>query len=324
MRRPSPLIRVAALAMAVTAAAGSAALPVRGADSPAGAVDAVLDALVAGPTDGVDAGSVLDGLVCAERRGGPEPVLDLAGAVGGGVADAARLLEGAAITIDDRLVTVLDESTDAASVAVDGSLRVAPDADVARGWVRAGLEAAGQPASDAVVDRFLADLLATFTADVPIATAVSVVREDGAWLLCDVIRTGLVLDPEASPAPIAGALCDLMTVEELNAATGYAFVTATPFEDGCAWDSAVAAGYHTIGVWRESGTLDEIRAVWMRGRELTVDGRPAWATSSGTWVDLGDGLLAVLPHLEGATVAEPMDAITFARTVAELVVPRLP
>ena len=40
-------------------------------------------------------------------------------------------------------------------------------------------------------------------------------------------------DPDASLPPAVGALCDYLTVEELNAATGLAFVTATPFHGGC-------------------------------------------------------------------------------------------
>ena len=318
VRRRDPLPRLAALAMAVSVVSGLAALPARAADSPAGAVDAVLDAIVAG-----EPGS-LDPLVCAQRRGGVDVVLDLAGALGGGVVDVGALLDGATVALDDRSVMVVAETADAASVAIDGQLRITVDPTVARAWLRAGLEAAGQPAPDAVVDWYLEGLLTILEDGIPMATAVHVVREGSEWLLCDVIRTGLAFNPDVTPTPITGALCDLMTVDELNAATGFAFLTATPFQRGCQWDAEVASGYHTVSLRTEQGELDEITAVWMRGRELTVAGRPAWATSSGTWVDLGDGLLAILPQLDGATVAGSMDAITFGRTVAELVVPRLP
>ena len=279
--RPSmPLTLAVAGAVALAAAGGT---PVaRAAETPEGAVDAVLDAITARDWDAIGP------LVCDDERDAVTAVFDLRRALSSDGVDAGPLAEALTVTIDGRSVTPLGASGDRATVQVAGVLRLEADEAAARAWVRDSLAASGQPTDDATIDQFLGFFTAALAEGTDLASSVEVIRQDGAWLLCDTLGGGT---SAGSPAPSLGvalvSLCDAATLEELYAATGLALIRATATDGGCQWDTDPAAGLATIRVVRSAGDLAAIAEVWNGGREETVGGRPAWATAYGTWVDLG-------------------------------------
>jgi hypothetical protein len=310
----------AALAMVCSALMVMAPVAVRAADTPDGAVIAVLDTVVAKDWDGIAP------LVCEEKREEVAETFNLESSFSSDGVDAGALVDAMSLSIPDRSVTVLSEVGDTATVEMAGTLMIAVDRDGARDWIRQTLEATEQPTDDATVEQYLDFFIASLEEGEDISATVDVVRENGAWLLCDDMigeDPGESFDPGASAPPVENPLCDLMTIEELNAATGLAFVSTSPYTDGCTWDSDFDTEYYNVSVYREEGELDFIKQVWTDGQDLTIAGLPAWATDLGTWVDLGDGLLNILPYLEGAPSTEALDPIAFAQTVGEIVVPRL-
>lgn len=321
MRRRSPLLLSAALAMAVSLMPGLAPLVARAADTPDGAVNAVLDAIVSKQWDAIGP------LVCEAKRDEVASQFDLSEAFSGDGIDAAPLVAAMTLTIDDRAVTVLSEVDDAASVRIEGLLRISVDETAARDWVRQTLEVSGQPTDDASIDQFMGFFLSSMEEGTDLASTVDVTRENGDWLMCDDLEEDTPdesFDPGASLPPAVGALCEHLTVEELNAATGLAFVSTTPFDGGCSWDSDLSAEYYNVSLYQEEGELSFIKEVWTDGQDLTIGGRPAWGTVNGTWVDLGDGLLTIMPYLEGAPSTESLDVIAFSQAVGDIVVPRIP
>lgn len=323
-RRPSVLVS-ASLALALSILPGVASQAVRAADSPEGAVNAVLDLLVAKEFD------QMGPLVCEERREEILESLDLAQSMGGDGVDAQPLVDAMTLSIEGRSVSTLSEEGDEASVELLGTLVVTFDEAAAREWVRAALEATGQPTDDASVDQYLRTLVDAFSSGVPIDTQADVVRVDGEWLLCDDFQgeddPDPSFDPDASFEPIENALCDLMTIEEINTLSPLVFATTVPTSDGCSWDSDFDAtgAYYGLAIYLQEGTLSELAEVWGDGQELTIAGRPAWGNETATWVDIGDGeLLAIQPVLFGAPDADQIDVVEFAAAAGEIVVPRLP
>ena len=315
LSRWSSMIALAVVAAAVGASSWAPAASVMtAAETPAAAVDAVLDAVMAHDWD------ALAPLVCADHRDEVTATLDPRRALAGDGVDAGPLLASLTVTIEGRGVTPLATSGDRATVEVAGVLHLLPDDAAARAWVRDRLLASGQPADDATVDRFLGWFTASLASGTDLAGTVEVIREDGAWLLCDTLGGGQ--GAASTDAPL-GSLCDVATLDELAAATGLALVRATATATGCQWDTDPAAGPATIRVIRGVGDLATIQDLWNGGRAETVGGRPAWATPYGTWVDLGGEVLAILPWLDGTVGVAGGDPVTVALAVGALVVPRL-
>lgn len=321
MRRRSPALLSAAVAVTLSVLPGLAPAAVRAADTPDGAVDALLDAIVEKRWD------QLGPLVCEERRDEVVSQYDLGQQLGGDDMDVQPLIDSITFTIDDRSVTVLSEDGDTASVELVGTLRATIDEELAREWMRALLEEFGQPSDDATIDQFLGEMTADMAEGEDLASVVEVIREDGQWLVCDDLEgddPDETFDPGATMAPVEDALCDLMTVEEANAATGLAFVQTTPYSGGCSWDSDIMSeDYYSVSIYLEDGELEFIRDIW-EGEDVTIAGMPAWATENGTWIDIGDGLLTIMPWLLGDDAQTNVDPVELARQIGEIVVPRLP
>lgn len=309
-RRPSLLALALLIAGGLPAAGG-----VTAAGSPQGAVEALLDAVVARDAAAIEA-ATCDGF-------GPAVVAAL-DPVRGLASDAAGAVDLAAATtlrIEDRAVTVVAESGDAANVAITGRLVAEIDPDVARAWVVAQREAAGQPADPAVVEVSLDAILAALAPGRDLASRVSVTRTDGDWRVCG----GLGIATIGERAPVRADLCALASVEEIALATGLPVTDAWASEAACTWASGTdTTDPITITALLLDGELAPLQAVWKPGRDLEIGGLPTWATRNGTWVALDDGLLAVLPTLEHAGATQDADPIAVAVNVAELLVPRLP
>lgn len=322
MRRPSSLLLPAVLAVALSILPGLGSVGVRAADTPDGAVDALLDTIVSGEWDRIGP------LVCEEKREEVLAEYDLVATFGGDGLDPQPLIDSLAFAIEGRRVTLLSETGDTGSVNVAGTLMASVDTEAARAWMVELLETFEQPTDEATVDQFLGEMLADLAQGSTLDATVDVVRVDGEWLVCDDLRSDAPeesFDPDATIAPVEGALCDLMSIEELNAATGLAFTDTVPFEGGCSWDADIMSDdYFNVSAYLEEGDLDVVRSVWTQGTEVTIAGFPAWATVNGTWVDLGDGLLTIMPWLTGESATGTIDPVALAAAVAAIVVPRLP
>jgi len=326
MHRSRPLA-VLALGAALVALPG-AGLVARAADSPTAAVDGILDALEAKDFSGVGP------FICAELREDALGALDISASLGElppGV-DGAAFLDAMTITLDGRSTALVSEAGDSAVVAVTGSMRVAIDEAIAEGFVKAVLEASGQPATDEMVAMMLPMLMELFAEGTDMSADLDVVREDGEWVVCDtdLVDGGSVEpDPMASMAPAAGALCGIVDLATLGAATGFTFIEATDLDGGCsiASDFGDDGSYVSVDFRVDSSIgMDIIREVYTPGEETTIAGLPAWVSELGSFLDLGDGrVLAISPFIyAGDAEPDPAEVLAFVTQVAELIVPLLP
>ena len=172
-------MRALMLTVAIVVAACSPAAPA--ADSPGAVVQVALGKLAAKDIDG------LRGLACAGQEDLIRQQLGLAG-VGAGAAllpglDTQALLD--AITLDVGEVKFGDPAIDGdvAQVPVTGSVKVTFDAAQMRPLVKQVLEQQGQTMTDEQLDALL-KTLATYGQDVPIDQSIRLVREGGAWKIC--------------------------------------------------------------------------------------------------------------------------------------------
>jgi hypothetical protein len=172
-------MRTLLLAVALLVAACSPAAPA--ADSPGALVQVALGKLAAKDIDG------LRSLACAGQEDRIRDQLGLPGTGGGaelipGI-DTKALLD--AITLDVSAVKYGDPAIDGdvATVPVTGSAKVTFDQERMRPLVKAVLEQRGTPMSDDQLDSLL-KTLATYGQDVPIDESIRLVRESGAWKIC--------------------------------------------------------------------------------------------------------------------------------------------
>jgi hypothetical protein len=185
MRTPVPPARprlaIAGLLVVATFLAACSPAPAPAADAPAGVVHTALERLGAKDVAGLRV------LACAGQEDLVRQQLGLAGMSGTeqllpGV-DTQALLD--AITMDVGAVRVGSPtvSGDVATVPVTGSAKVTFDAAAMRPIVRSVLEQRGTTMSDAQLDSLLASL-AAYGQAVPIEQTVRLVRENGAWKIC--------------------------------------------------------------------------------------------------------------------------------------------
>jgi hypothetical protein len=172
-------MRALLLIVAIVVAACSPAAPA--ADSPGGVVQVALGKLAAKDIDG------LRGLACAGQEDLIRQQLGLAG-IGAGAdllpgLDTQALLD--AITLDVGDVKLGDPAVDGevANVPVTGSVKVTFDAVQMRPLVKQVLEQQGRTMTDEELDALL-KTLATYGQNVPIDQTVRLVREGGAWKIC--------------------------------------------------------------------------------------------------------------------------------------------
>lgn len=326
MRRSRPITALA-LGAALVALPG-AGLVARAADTPTAAVDGILDALEAKDFSGVGP------FICAELREDALSALDISAALGElppGV-DAAAFLDALTISLDGRSTALVREEGDTAAVAVTGTMRVAIDEAAAETFVRAVLEASGQPATDEMVAMTVPMLLELFAEGTDMSEELDVIREDGEWVVCD---TDLIdggteePDPMASMAPALAPLCGIVDLAALSVATGVELVEMLDLDGGCSISSDYADDGSFVSVDFRIDTsigLDIIREVYTPGEETTIAGLPAWASELGTFLDLGDGrVLAISPFIyAGDADPDPEEVRALVTKVAELIVPLLP
>ncbi|MEO5966611.1 MAG: hypothetical protein ABIR11_14210 [Candidatus Limnocylindrales bacterium] len=185
--RRTPGLAVAVVLALVVAACAS---PAPAADGPGATVQQALTKTAAKDLDG------LRTLACAGqedliRNQLGLPGADTAGQLLPGV-DTQVLLD--AVTFDVTGVTLGQAAItgDTAEVPVKGSVKVAFDAATMRPILRQLLESQGRTMTDAQIDALLKSLEA-FGQDIPVDDSVRLVREGGAWKICQ--------DSIPTPAP---------------------------------------------------------------------------------------------------------------------------
>lgn len=174
-RRPTTALMLAALMVL------GACSPGADAGSPAGVVQQAIDLAAAKDLEG------LRGLACAGQE---EMIADQLGM--SGALDAGALLPGLdmqalldAVKVDAQELepgeAVIDG--DAAEVPVTGTVKITFDKEAIRPVLRQVLEQNGTTMTDDQLDALLASL-ESYGQDLPIDEVIGLVREDGAWKIC--------------------------------------------------------------------------------------------------------------------------------------------
>lgn len=176
MPRPSSIVALLAVVVLAVAACGSPAP----ADGPAGVVQLAVQKAAAKDLDGMRA------LACAGQEDTIRSLVGLPAGVGDAllpgvdiqaVMDAVRLDVGG-VKVGEAVVT-----GDTAQVPVTGSLKVTFDAAAMRPIVERIMQDRGTPMQPAQLDALLQGLQ-DYGQDVPLNQQVRLVREGGAWKVC--------------------------------------------------------------------------------------------------------------------------------------------
>jgi hypothetical protein len=128
----------------------------------------------------------LSELACAGQEEKIRDQLGLPGGLGGELLpglDTQELLDAIKLDVSDVTVGTATVDGDVAQVPVDGDLGVTFDAEAMRPILRELLGAQGESMTDDQLDALLGSLEA-FGQSVPLDTDVRLVREDGAWKVC--------------------------------------------------------------------------------------------------------------------------------------------
>jgi hypothetical protein len=168
-----------ATSLAVVVAVAACA-PGPTAEGPAAVVNEALAKLEAGDIDGMRT------LACAGQEDLIRDQLGLPGTVGGELLpglDVEALLDAVRLDVSGVDTGEPAINGDVAQVPVTGDIRITFDAEAVRPILRDALELQGNPMTDEQLDALLS-LLEAQGQDVPIDESVRVIREDGAWKIC--------------------------------------------------------------------------------------------------------------------------------------------
>jgi hypothetical protein len=176
-RRPALIVVILLVLVALAACA-----PAAPADGPVGVVQQALAKVAAKDVNG------MRGLACAGQEGLIRDQLGLGAAVGGeellpGV-DTQALLDAVAIDVAKVKLGEAVIDGDVAQVAVTGTVKITFDAAAMKPILRQVLEQrGGTTMTDEQLDALLKSL-ASYGQDVPLEQSVRLVRESGAWKIC--------------------------------------------------------------------------------------------------------------------------------------------
>lgn len=176
MRHRMVVAVLAVVALSVVAACSGAADA-----SPKGVVEQALRHVENKDTEALTA------LACAARRDEIAEQFDLTGGLAGALPidiDTDALLD--AIEIDASKVVATEKSVDgdAAVVGLVGTIGITIDEDAFKDVMRAFAESQGIEIDDAQLNTMLL-MLGRFTEAIPLDLDVDLVREDGAWKICE-------------------------------------------------------------------------------------------------------------------------------------------
>jgi hypothetical protein len=131
--------------------------------------------------------TALEGLACEAQKDEIRDQFDFSAGLSGlapGM-DSEQILD--AITIDTSNVQIGNPAIngDTATVEVSGSMSIDVDVDKLKPVIKAALEAQGLPSDDATVDQAMGMISAMSSRDIPMDETLGLVKEDGAWKICE-------------------------------------------------------------------------------------------------------------------------------------------
>jgi hypothetical protein len=307
--RTRGLVGLAAIAVLVT---NLVAAPVLASATPEGAVLDVVAALDAGRY------GAIPGMTCSAKDDEAVRRLDLSGVLAEVPAEvraaAARTLD---VRVDGIVAEVIEEEGGDALVRLTGSMWVSMDRRALRRILMDSIPPDGildQALYRAVAATRIEERIAALQPVTTLDVEVAVAREGGEWRLCDDLGWGLEpIDP--------GDVCSLISPRELALVAPWPLETATPSDAACRYHTADGSDdASAIDLWVDEGSLDLVRSAHPDGISFEVDGYPGFAVEDTAWLDLGGRSLVIKVTAIGAG---DVDAITLARTIAEVVATRL-
>jgi len=172
-------------------------LVARAADTPEGAVTAVLDVFMAKDF------AAIGPLVCEERRDEIAAQFDVGASLAGSGIDPQLVLDGMTLEFTDPQVTLVSQDAETALVHLNAvmSITIAIDEATMRSLVVGMLEGLGMEATEEAIAQYLPLLLSMLNQSLtePVDVDISVVNQNGDWLMCDTIEPDAV---GASPSPM--------------------------------------------------------------------------------------------------------------------------
>lgn len=300
------------LAMLVTVSLAmlAGAAPTVAAASPREAVMAFVELVDRGQLEGIDE------VVCPGLEAGVLEAFDPSTALGFEalgieVGDALRL------RLDEPSTELISQEADSALVRLTASLRFEVDKDPARDAVRALLEAGGDEVGDADFEDFMSELLAAFAQTQPLDEDVLVELRDGDWLVCGGLGIDGATAGSVEPSVSFDGLCGLVPLSDINAVgpVGLEYDSTFGAETFCAYDPSTEGQTHSLTVSLSPGDrLDDYRAVYPDGSDVTVAGLEGYVLDSQLFVAVPEGILEVFafpgdPELPGFASTDYLSAV---------------
>lgn len=294
-------------------------LPAVAADSPEAAVNELLDAVSSGDL------TSLETVVCEAEREAVREMFDFGAQLG--LATGETPTQPLVFDISDRSTELLDQDEDSAMVRVTGTLTVDVDEEQLRDLVRAMLEADrgpdDPPISDEDLDFMIPLFSSTFSSGQALDEEITLVLEDGGWLVCGGLGEATE-DPDEFPAAVSfDGLCGLVSVDQMSSLSALEYDSSSGFETFCTYSLSSYEAYHTATVSLDQGYgLEDFQALFGAGEETTVSGNPAFRSGDQLFVQVADDVLQVSLYL-GEEPAPDVDTGTLASQIAELFIPVL-
>lgn len=185
--RPAVIVAALALGLAVTACA-----PAGQADTPGATVSAAMAKLAAKDVDG------LRSLACAGQEDLIKGQLGLGDALGAGLIegiDTQAILDAVKLDVTEVKPGEAVIDGDVAQVPVSGTMKVTFDKVAMTPILKAMLAKSGRTMTDEQLSALL-DTLQAYGQDLPVDQTVRLVRESGAWKICQ----DTIAVPSASPS----------------------------------------------------------------------------------------------------------------------------
>jgi hypothetical protein len=176
-RRPRAVVVALVALVAVVAACGGAA----NTSSPKGVMEEALRLVGEKNIDGLTA------LACEAQKDSVKEQFDFASGMTdslGVEVDSNKILDAIEIDVSKVTVTETNVSGDNATVTLAGSMGMTIDEEAFKAIIREVAEQQGTPIDDAQLDALMA-MMGSFTQDIPMNETVNLVRENGAWKICE-------------------------------------------------------------------------------------------------------------------------------------------
>jgi hypothetical protein len=166
-----------AVLVAVVAACGGAS----NTSTPKGTMEQALRLVADKDTDGLTA------LACEAQKDTVAEQFDFAGGLTDSLGvdvDPDRILDAIEIDVSKVAVAETNVSGDTATVQLTGAMSMVVDEEAFKDVIREVAEQQGTPIDDAQLDALMG-MIGSFAQDIPMNETVDLVRENGAWKICD-------------------------------------------------------------------------------------------------------------------------------------------